>query len=338
MSEQKDILTENEKNMVYEKLADIDSASVEALKNANEETENSNYEEITEQDIDIGDLTGIDTTVYETESDYNEVFKEYNLTNDDIIILSELIQKYKNNIDMNYYEAIPKSIKKLADGIRIASISQGMKCTKNDSAKFIIKEMIHDAKMANAFNTFTNDLSQSVVEMNEKYNQYLTEAFDEAFKNIDKIEIENPEQAEKIKKVKAAFDNAITFDKQLEYIEKTTVNKLNKYSKRYYNEVAYFNNLVNVTDVKIPNIGELLTIIQNMLPEYDIEDIKKFIVVICKSSYDIDMNDVIQLAYIYKMINSIYEAKFIAQKQMPEVTQKVFGNISKVITAIINKK
>ena len=329
-------LTKEQKKEILKVVNEADAESGKKLEAAMKETESSDYKDITVQN-DNSELVGIDTTINETESDYHEIFDEYNLSNEDATVLLSLIEKYNNNVEMNYYEAMPEAIKIMADGIRQATNIQGVKCGKNDSAKFILKEMVHDAKITNAFNTFSDELNKSVVEMNEEYAKILTDAFDEAFANIDKIEAENPEQAEKIKRVKAAFDEATTFSRQLEYVNKVTANKLNKLVKRYSNETAYFNNLVNVTDVKIPDIRKLLNIIHDNLPEYSIDDIKKFIIAICKSCQNINMDDIAELAYVYKMINNIYECTFIDKNNKTEKSNLIFGNIAKVITSIINK-
>lgn len=336
MSNENTALSKEQEKKIFDFLSSIDNKSIENLESAKKETEEIQYSDITVQENN-DDLVGIN--INETESDYHEIFNEYSISNDDAITLLSIIEKYKNQEDIDFYILLPDSIKIMADGIKEASITQGIKCNKNDSAKFILNEIIHDAKITNAFNTFSEELNKSVIEMNEEYSKILTDAFDEAFANIDKIEAENPEQAIKIKKVKQAFDEATTFKRQLDYLnEKITANKLNKLLTKYSNETAYFNNLVNVTDVKIPDIRKLLTIIHDNLPQYDINDIKKFIIIICKSCYNINMEDIAELAYVYKMINNIYECGFINKDIKSEKAIIIFENISEVITAIINKK
>lgn len=328
------ILTDEETKKVYDKMASIDAASTEALIKAHEETESTKYTESEKIETDQP-IVGIDNVQPSTE-DYKEVFNEYSLQTNDIDKLFSLIEKYKKSENINYYNDLPESIKSIADGVRSISSTNGAPIGKNAAAKYILNEFIHDAKMNNAFNTYIEEINNAVSEMNEGYKNIISKTFDETFKKIDQIEAENPEQAEKIRLVKKSFDDAITFKKQLEYAEKISANKLKKITKKYSQETAYFNNLVNVTDVKIPNIRELPDIIFKALPQFSIKDIEKFIIVICKSSYELNMNNTLDLAYIYKMINSIYEYKFTIKYNSKEA-EELFGNIAKVITVIINK-
>lgn len=336
--ENKTELTNKQITGIYNGLAEVDNASAEALERASKETESKEYTELEKIDSS-SPIVGIDNPadVIENDTDYKELFEQYNLTEKDVTSMIDIIDKYKRNIKMNYYDALPQSLKNIADGMRSIAIKQGMKATKNDSASFILNEFIHDAKMNNAFNTYIKEINETSLEMNEEYKLLMTNAFNEAFNKINDLEVSDPEQAKKLKAVKAAFEDAISFKKQLEFVEKTTRNKLRKYNnKRYINETAYFNNLVNITDVKIPDIRELPQIIHKALPQFTDQEINAFIIVICKSVYDIDMNNVVDLAYVYKMINTIYDYKF-TNDYYSEDAEKLFGNIAKVITTIINK-
>jgi hypothetical protein len=70
-----------------------------------------------------------------------------------------------------------------------------------------------------------------------------------------------------------------------------------------------------------------------------VDDIKKFIVVICRTTaYKMDVvRNVEDLAYIYRMINTIYLYKFIDGPVNTDDETLLFGNIAKVLDAIINK-
>lgn len=319
---------------VFNTLSTVDSVSTEALKKAHEETESTDYTENEKMETDTP-VVGVDN-IQPSIVDYNEVFKDYNIHTKDVNILFSLIDKYKRGENINYYNHLPESIKAIADGIRSMSDINGVKMGKNVAAKYILNEFIHDAKMNNAFNTYFEEMSEAMIEMNEGYKDIISKSFDETFKRINEIEAENPEQAEKIRLVKKAFDDAITFERQLEYVEKISASKLTKFTNRYNSETAYFNNLVNTTDVKIPDIRQLSNIIFKALPQFSINDINKFIITICKTSYDLNMNNIVDLAYTYKMISSIYEYKF-TNNYISKEAEELFGNIAKVITAIINK-
>lgn len=341
MDNKQETITNEQIKKVYDTLSEFDKDS-DKINKAKKLTEESNYDSSEKIELDSDNvIAGVNSTdinnVKENYNDYTEVFKDYDINENDVEELINLIKKYKNNEDINYYKNLPESVKKYADGIRSVSISSGYNMSRNESAKTILKEFVNDAQVKNVIDSFQTELNDTMIEMNTNYDRYILEAFDEAFSKIDEIEATNPEQAKNIRDVKKAFEDAITFSKQKEYIEKTSANKLNKYLNKYNGEIAYFNNRVNVTEVKVPDINELVPIIHEALPQFSIENIKKFIIVICKSNYDLDVEHrLIDLAYIYRMISIIYGYKFVTDFSN-ESTKKLFDTIADVITSIINK-
>ena len=49
-----------------------------------------------------------------------------------------LIIDNENKIEKDYYNALPASIKDIADGMKMAAIHNGQKLSNNDAAKFIL--------------------------------------------------------------------------------------------------------------------------------------------------------------------------------------------------------
>lgn len=334
-----DKLTEAQEKQIYDELSVNDSKSTEDLKNAENETNNSKYTEIS--DIDSKDkiipLNEENNNI--SEQSYHEVFNEYDLSDDDAASLLGIINRYINgNPAIDYYDELPQKIKDLVNGIIRVSASRGNRMGRKAATSFILEELINDAKFSEAMNSMQEEINKSAIAANKEYNKIFTEAFEDVFSKIDEIEKENPEQAKKIRSVKKAFDDAKTFNIQMDFAKKISINKLNKLTKRFDNEIIYFNKKVNVTDVHIPNVGELLPIIKRELPQYDINDIKKFIIVLCMSviNYDLE-NDVTKLAYVYKMINNIYIYKFVENLEDNDTSTLLFKNIASVIDCIINK-
>lgn len=330
-------ITDNQVKDIYNKLAPEDATSTELLKAAEEETESTEYSDIEEIEIDDS-IAGVNTKkVNPTENDYREVLDEYNITNEEAKSMIDLINNYRSgDTNKNYYELLPKSFKDIADGIRNSSAMQGQKVSRNNAAMFLLDQLINDSEFTNIMNSFQSEFANIATEMNTGYNKILSDAFNEVFENIDKIETEDPEKAKTIRAIKAAFDKSIVFDDQLEYAKKIGANKLTKLAGRLDSEAIYFNKKVNATDVKIPDISELVPIIHDKLPDYDIETIKKFIIILCKTMEDVDVeNDVAGLAYIYKTINNIYIYRFIDIAD--ENATLLFRNIATVLDCIKNK-
>lgn len=277
-------------------------------------------------------------TINVTQSDYREVFKNYEINELEANIMLKLIDKYNNKEKYDFYPELPKVFKGIADGMRNLAIKEGAPISKNDAAKMVLQEIAHDAEFNNAMDSFQNEINSTVIEMNTGYSKILNEAFEDAFAKIDEYETTDPEQAEKIRAVKKAFDDSMNFDRQLEYINKNSINKLRKFIDRFSSERIYFNKLVNTTDVKVPDIGELLLIIHRELPEYEVDDIKVFLIAIIKTSYSLNVEkNIADMAYIYKLINNIYTYKFITDTTNDETATLLFGNIAKVLDCIKNK-
>ena len=234
-------------------------------------------------------MENIVTKATATHSDYREVFKNYDINEIEASVMLKLVDKYHNKETYDYYSELPKIFKSIADGFRSISMKNGSIVSKNEAAKMVLKELSNDAEFNNAMDSFQNEVADTVIEMNNGYSQLINEAFEDIFAKIDEYEATDPEQVEKIKAIKKAFDDSMKFDKQLEYINNTSINKLRKFAGRFSNERIYFNKIVNTTDVKVPDIGELLLVIHRELPEYDIDDIKVFLIAIIKTSYDLNV-------------------------------------------------
>ena len=204
---------------------------------------------------------------------------------------------------------------------------------RNTIAKMLVDSFINDAKISAAVDEFNEDMSSAIDEMNSEYDNMMGDAIDNVFNKIEEIRSENPDQAKRIESVKNAFDSATTFEKQLEFAKRTSPNKFNKFLTRYKDDVFYFNKRVNnnTVGVKVYNIEELVPIIKSALPQYTEEDIKKFIICICKTVENTD--NLAGIAYEYRMVASIYKYKFVTIDEKGEI---IFENISKVIEAILS--
>lgn len=331
-------LTNEEIELISKTVRDIDPESEARLNAAKEETETAEYVESEEMDIDENmDIPGLGMEMPNpTNEDYFKVLATYGLKENEMLPLISVMNDYRKNPEGNYYDRLPESFKDMALGFIRLSKQSNEKLGKNSAARLLLKELVSDAQLNNASDEFTKEFSNTILEMNEGYDKIFTEAFDDVFSNIDTIAKENPEQAEKILAIKKAFDESTTFSKQMDYINNISKKVIDKTVARYTNEVYYFNKKVNVTEVKVPDIGELLPIIHFHLPDIDIEYIKKFIIVMCKSCYDLDPADKPEdVAYIYRMVNTIYIQKFINTNN--SATKILFERITEVINCIINK-
>lgn len=336
-------ITDEQVHKVYKEL-DKENTSAEKLEAAKKETEESNYEGISEmQNVTDASVTGVDNTqVNENRKDYLDAFSAYDIGDEDAEALLKLIYDYKNGLDRGLYNRLPKSLQMIADGFKSHAKLNGIKQSNDTVAKFLLNSFIDDAKLNRAVEEFETEMNDAMSDMGKNYSLIINDAIDEIFANIDKIKEEDPERAEIIAAVKKAFEDAMSFEKQMEYIDHLTLKKLNKYhgGKRLSNDVYYFNKRVNVTEIKIPDIGELPAIIKNHLPEYDMDTIEKFVSVLVKTTTDLTLEgdeNINNVAYVYRIVGNIYDYKYSSDPES-EKYNTVFGNIAKALDKIKNIK
>lgn len=339
-------LTHEEVHHVYSELSEVDKASTDNLAAAAEETEASNY---TVEDNNViepsEEIPGVDVipsniveSINEDENDIKDVLSNYDLDDESIVKMLTVIDEYKAGNKTSLYFRLPKKMQEMVNGILLTETGgridpKHINHSRNNIARMLIDEFINDAKITAAVDDFNAELNNTVAQMNEEYEQILGDAIDNTFNRIEEIRAEDPAQAERIESVKNAFDEATTFEKQLEFAKRTSPKKFNKMLTRYTGDVYYFNNKVNnnTIGVKVSDIEEIVPVIKMALPQYTEEDIKKFVICICRTIQNTE--ELAGIAYEYRMIASIYKYKFTPIDEKGEV---IFGNISKVIDAILS--
>lgn len=339
-------ISEEQVHHVYEELSEADKTSTDNLAAAEEKTESSNY---TTEDNNVIEATevipGVDVmpsniaeTIEEDENDIKEVLDSYDLDDESTIQMLKVIDEYKAGNQSSLYSRLPKKMQEMVNGIVLTEVQGNISPKqimpmRNSVSKMLIDSFISDAKISAAVDDFNTEMSSTIDEMNAEYDNMLGDAIDSVFNKIEEIRAENPDQADKIESVKNAFDSASTFQRQLEFAKHTSPNKFNKYLNRYKDDVFYFNKKVNsnTVGVKVNNIEEIVPVIKLALPQYTEEDIKKFVICICRTVGDI--STLAEISYEYRMISSIYKYKFVPIDKKGEI---IFGNISKVIDAILS--
>lgn len=337
-------ITDEQVHHIYDKLSEVDKTSVDNLTAASNETDSSNYTSEDNNEINAStEIPGVNVipsssidSIQEDENDIKDVLNEYDLDDESVLQMLKIIDEYKAGNQSSLYSRLPASMKRMVDGIFMTENHGNIKINqimyiKNNIAKMLIDSFISDAKLSASTNEFNSELASVINEMNVEYDNMISNAINNTFSKIESIRSTDPDQAERIESMKNAFDNATTFEKQLQFAKKTSENKFNKFLRRYEEDVLYFNNRVNnnFAGVKIPDINELVFIIKNALPQYTEDKIKKFIICICKTMEDI--NELSGIAYEYRMISSIYKYKYI---NIDDKGETIFRNISKVIDAI----
>ena len=346
INETSESLTDNQIHAIYNTLSEVDKKSTDDLNAAEKETNETNYTSNDNNKIETSNIIpGIDgvqsniiDSINESQENIKDALNPYELDEKSTIQMLNLIEEYKKGNKNNLYSKLPIVFKNTVDMM----VKQEIKnCTPNNISKIkdatatvIIESFINDAKMSASVNEFSSEMNKTISEMSIEYDDMINKAIDDTFSKIDEIRVDNPQQAERLESIKNAFDNALSFKDQLNYVKNTPSYVLKKSINSYNDIVRRFNTKVNnnTFGVKVPNIEEIIPIIKYALPnKYTNKSIKQFIISICNTSKD--PKDLAGTAYNYRLVSSIYKYKFTA---IDEKGEAIFENISKVIDKIIS--
>ena len=272
-----------------------------------------------------------------------DAFKEANfgLKEKEADELADLILTYKKDKKTKLYKNFPDSLKKRITSIynQVGSnVAATSGVSKEDIARSIIDSILDNSEINAAMEQFNLELSKYAAESTRDMLDIFSDACNDLFSRIDENRLENPERAEMLENVKAAFGNAENYDKQIEYLNNDKPRNIRKYHRRTHAIIDTFNNLVNVGEIKVPDINELFDIIKLRLPQYTKDQINEFLILLCKSVMDLDFNELPNIAYVYKLVNRIYQFKFITAAYEDDQTSKLFGDISGIIELIQKRK
>lgn len=267
-----------------------------------------------------------------------QAFKEANLGLNlkDSEAMADLVFEYIDNKSLKLYNRLPHPLKLCIDSIYGKSVGDYTKptITKEEIAKFIIDGIIDDGEFKAIMKQFNDEMNEYTVETSKEMINLFSDAYNEIFNKIDEIREEDPERADLLQSVKDAFEDAKNFNRQIEFLKSEKPRIVRKYHRRVHAITDTFNNLVNATEIKLPNINELYDIIKLRLPQYSKDQINEFIILICKSTMNLDFSILANIAYVYKLVDSIYKFKFVAVGYEDEESNRVFGAISDVIEEI----
>ena len=337
----KNTLTDEQIKEVYDTLAKENEADNEAMKAAMEETENTEYNEI--EELPEFDQSEADEVV--PENVVAEIVKSYGdigIAEEDILDFASLIVKYKENkayYEKNkIYDEAPKSVKELARKLAMANSSKQAKISSNTALKFLMDTMINDAEMEVLFAKTKKDIDDAVSEYDRDVQKAITEAYDDIFKDIDKIRKENPEAADKLLKIKDAMDDANSYQRIIDFIPQMNRKRFKKACVHFNDTVWNFNKKVNVTEVKIPSLSDLLPVLRKFIPDKPKSELTKFLAVVAlyADTLEYDLQDnLANVAFMYKFIDKIYKYGYTpAMIEGVDECKTIFNGITEVIDLI----
>lgn len=217
--------------------------------------------------------------------------------------LIEAIKRYKRGEKFDYYAALPPMLKNLVINMTHAGVS------KKQAAEDILKIAADDLGIQQSHVDFV-DMMKSELQlpnMTEMYADYLKERIEVGYEKLAK----KFEEAGAVKKAKlyrdviTEFRSTYKFDKLFEFVEsnKPFVRRLHKEIKKWERYVREFNYKYKESRFTITDIHLIINSMMRALETtIDIDDAKKVLVLIVKSTQNCDSNDVVQHTYMYYLV------------------------------------
>ena len=246
----------------------------------------------------------------------------------------ELISEYESNPKMKTYNKLPKSIKGYVNKLYTINIAGKSRkrtngITKEVCSKYFLDSFSQSAAFDLNIENFNMVTSEASYESNKEIKDIFQNSYDELFGKMDELREEDPAAADYIQSIKDAFDDALTFNRQKEYIDNDKPRNVRKYYQHYNSEVLGFNKLINANphNIKLPNIDELLPVIKRWAG-LSTDESKSVVVCLIRTYLSMDKSDIIQLGYIFKSIDNIYGLRFVNPKNnRTDATDLIVNNI-----------
>lgn len=263
---------------------------------------------------------------------------------DEVDQLVEVVKEYHADHSIPVFGKMPKILQNIIKISCRNMLTKGMKnVNREDMAKVMLDDITHVAGFEVALTNLKDEMKLKLGEANKELRELVDHAYKSAFDNIEDIRKENPEKAEKIEKVQKAFEMAANFNIQKEYLDKDTPRNVKRYHQHYNSDVSAFRTKTgaNAINLTIPSLDHLLRYLQVYTKQYDIDVLKGFVVLIARSTMDLDFSDLQNTAYVYKLMANIYQYGATPNQKSDTMLKgaiEVLDKIKKIMTTKPKKK
>lgn len=267
----------------------------------------------------------------------------FDMDDESIINILSIVREYKKD---NKYPVYKNMNPKLQSMIRtIANNTTGTFVSVNNIAKQLIQSFIDEAEMDQSFIDLEKSLDEvlnmpSIVDM---YTEHMEEVMNTKIPEMvnELRSINENEKADKLEQVKQSFDDA--YDLHLLKEKYNSVTRIRKAVrrdyctnvKRYCDDLNYANKKTKfiMNDANLLGHALYKVFIEDRLTDntdITINDIEKFIILLCMSLEGLDREDLPQAAYIYYLIKNIIILQH-TEESKTDFSIKLINNIKNII-------
>jgi len=240
--------------------------------------------------------------------------KSYGLSDEDASKLFTIVTRFRAGEKFNIYHELPNMIQLIVKELNGPNMS-----TINSTAKNVLDHFIRDMYVDKEFVDLQKALQKElqIPSFSEMYNDNLKSNMEiELPKKADKLEESGfPDKANLLRKVSAAFIDSYSFITIKDALNNNELirRKISKDLSRYKRIVNEFNLKYEDSKFKIKDIRLIEKTIPEVVKNYNIsdDDIKKFIIIICKVCQPMSPNDVGEHTFMYYTIQNILLLKYL---------------------------
>lgn len=368
MEENKNILADEQLDEVVETLEENKPIDVQLLNDIiNNENNPGSNEELEEAMVDVavnkvtGELmlTNEENELVEenaftgevkeiTNGDIETAKSMYDLNEDEAAELLQIIIKFQADSDYKPYNDLPPTIKKYIDEFYVDAKNKIMsedpsaplnKITKDSITRFFLSEFVKDINMNREFVDLQTTIEKElqIPSISDLYTEHIKDVMEiKLLESADSLEEEFPDKAKALRDISNMFKDSYTFG----LMRSTLIN--NKEARTRIRESCYeysmytreFNQRTTDILLKIDDVTKMTPVLNDILPEqYGIEDIKKFVVLFCKTAREMDVNNTVHCSYMYYTIKNIVALQYTSEAKT-DFSINLIANIINMIDYI----
>lgn len=286
--------------------------------------------------VDGEDIKKLDSATI-NEDTFNKL-NEMGMSEEDTLTLTNVIMRKMKGEKFSIYKELPQSIKNMVRSMCGSNnITQLQACSE-----IVIDQFIGELKIEQEFIDFQDTLKKemNIPDLMDMYGDYLKESMEvKLLEKADELESVEPEKAQTLREISAAYSDSYTLTRQLKafYNDEKECRRLDKELKKYDRYCTDFNYKYKNSKFKINDIKLVAHTLDRLFKdEVSIASIKKFVILLCRITRNMDSNNVVEHSFMYYSVKNILSLDYIDINSELYITLK--NNIKEVIDLIEKKE
>ena len=311
------------------------------------EKEVKEYDEMTDEEKeDFNDVpvSNLDVTDEDMSAKLNEQFKDLN--SEDVIQMISVMRRYQAGEKFNVYAALPEVFRVEIDKAALdANVTD--RSVINFFAKNFINDIVQDAFMSKEIKNFESELKEATKGMDnlpgmiiDSYSDDLKKKFEDNMLDLaDKIEEENAEKADQLRRISASFHATYTLERIIENLKDRPSN-INSYYKEgrdcYTKMCREFDEKFKDTTPRIKPLSSLLIpLTSNKETSWRSDYAKALIAMVKHTIFEATEDSSIEgHIYAYYMMSGFINLNFTANSS--KISEELIKSINTVMDMIDN--